>query len=989
MTATLPTQNRNYQPGEIGRGVAAALALLVFVVGTPVALVALAPVYVPAATRTWERVGDLLTSPDDGSLLLAVLGATAWVAWLVFTLSVVVELIAGARRVVAPRLPMIGGVQNTAARLVATAGILLAVSSTLVAHAQPAQASTTITLEHPMNTSSEPVSDPGDGAEPPASQPVAPPADVLPHVTVQRGDTLWSIAEHHLGAGTRYTEIRDLNINRPQPGGGSLIEADWIMPGWQLLLPADATGTEPPSAGASAAPGTVTVLPGDTLWQIAAEHLGAGDRYPEIVDLNRDQVQPDGDTLRDPDLIRPGWVLLLPTDGTVATPTEEEVSAPPPTTAPAELQDDHIPATAQNAIAPSDPDRSERSTGAQDAASMPTAEAHASAPDPSNVADEPDVDPHTDSPATWFLGLTALGAAGLIGEVTRRRHLQQRARRLGESIPMPDLTSPAAHAERTLRSASTPVSIPAITTTLDNLGCRCFDAGRELPRVGALLLDEHTLTLLLLEDDPEPIAPFTAADPHTWVASTADVAAETAIDDPERCAPYPLLVTLGHTEHGTLIVNLEAAGTLTITGDDTIADDILRALVVEAATSDLSGQLCVCLDPADDLAPLASAFEPHRLRLLWADDERATTTTAVAQSLSSQGLEDTLQARGDRQAPDTWLPVTFVERTVAGTGCAPWTGVGLVSRQDSDDRAGWTIEADDRSVAVLRPLDVAFQPQRLRHDQLNDVQALLDTSVPPTPNIAAPRPIFSSKEEIAALRAAHSDTAEPAPAERSFTIGVLGPIEIDGPPSTRRLSPRMTELLVYLALHGPTTGADLDDVLWNGARINAGTRNALIYRARRHVGANVLPLADKDGCYRLGDGATTDWHQFQHALADGEQSDGRSEIDRLRHALDLVRDRPFRGIRGAEYAWADYDIQRMTGAIADTAAVLANLQLRAGNERDALDTALHGMRVAPYSEALQGIALEAARATGGVDEEARLRARFSALLGELDPELSG
>ena len=82
------------------------------------------------------------------------------------------------------------------------------------------------------------------------------PADGLPHVTVQRGDTLWSIAEHHLGAGTRYTEIRDLNINRPQPDGGSLVEADWIMPGWQLLLPADATGTEQPSAGTPAVPAT-------------------------------------------------------------------------------------------------------------------------------------------------------------------------------------------------------------------------------------------------------------------------------------------------------------------------------------------------------------------------------------------------------------------------------------------------------------------------------------------------------------------------------------------------------------------------------------------------------------------------------------------------------------------------------------------------------------------------------------------------------------
>ena len=541
---------------------------------------------------------------------------------------------------------------------------------------------------------------------------------------------------------------------------------------------------------------------------------------------------------------------------------------------PAEPTTGHMPATDQQAFAPSSPERSERSTGAQDPPRSPTAEPRASAPEPGGLANEPNDeadhdDPATESKPTWFLGLTALGAVGLIGELTRRRHLQQRARRLGESIPMPDLISPAAHAERTLRSAATPVSIGAITTTLDNLGCRCFDAGRELPTVGALLLDEHTLTLLLLEDDPVPVAPFAATDARTWVASTADIAAEAAIDDPDKCAPYPLLVTLGHTDHATLIVNLEAAGTLAITGDDTIADDILRALVIEAATSDLSGQLCVCLDPADDLAPIASAFERHRFRVLRAGDERSTTTTAIAQGTHRPRTRG--HPAGTRRSPGTGhVAPRHLHRTNRDRHrtARPWTGAALVSRRVSGDRAGWTIEADDRGDAVLSPLGVAFRPQRLRHDQLVDLQALLDTSVPPTPSIASPRPDLLERRGNRALRQAHGEASEAPTDERSITIRVLGPIEIDGLPSAGTLSPRMTELLVYLALHGPTTGADLDDVLWSGARINAGTRNALIYRTRRNVGADVLPLADKDGRYRLGDGATTDWHEFQRALAD-------------------------------------------------------------------------------------------------------------------------
>lgn len=50
----------------------------------------------------------------------------------------------------------------------------------------------------------------------------------------------------------------------------------------------------------------VTVRDGDSLWSIADEHLGAGDRWPEIYALNRSVVGAD------PDLIRPAERLRLP-----------------------------------------------------------------------------------------------------------------------------------------------------------------------------------------------------------------------------------------------------------------------------------------------------------------------------------------------------------------------------------------------------------------------------------------------------------------------------------------------------------------------------------------------------------------------------------------------------------------------------------------------------------------------------------------------------
>lgn len=46
---------------------------------------------------------------------------------------------------------------------------------------------------------------------------------------------------------------------------------------------------------------------GDTLWKIASDHLGDGNRYPEIFEANREVIQ-------DPDLIFPGQKIRIPKD---------------------------------------------------------------------------------------------------------------------------------------------------------------------------------------------------------------------------------------------------------------------------------------------------------------------------------------------------------------------------------------------------------------------------------------------------------------------------------------------------------------------------------------------------------------------------------------------------------------------------------------------------------------------------------------------------
>jgi nucleoid-associated protein YgaU len=80
------------------------------------------------------------------------------------------------------------------------------------------------------------------------------------------------------------------------------------IPTWQNDIVADIQVTGGPQPGAGAAPAaakTYTVKAGDTLSQIAKEHLGSAGAYMKIFELNRDQ-------LTDPDKIRPGQVLRLP-----------------------------------------------------------------------------------------------------------------------------------------------------------------------------------------------------------------------------------------------------------------------------------------------------------------------------------------------------------------------------------------------------------------------------------------------------------------------------------------------------------------------------------------------------------------------------------------------------------------------------------------------------------------------------------------------------
>ncbi|MCF4120405.1 LysM peptidoglycan-binding domain-containing protein [Antribacter sp. KLBMP9083] len=395
---------------RVARGLGAALALLLLVVGIPVGLWFFGGPIVTGEI-TWDSVLTTLSTPDvTGSVLLGLVKVVGWLAWATFAVAVLIEVVAAARGVRSPRLHGLGLQQRAAAALVG-AVVTMLVSAP---GAGPAFAATaagpTADLASPtsgVSVSAEATQSGGTTTEAAAAIPTtaetpAPPATY----TVKAGDSLWRIAAQTLGDGARFKEIANLNYGVAQPGGGTLDASHWIEPGWVLTLPSDAAevvsssvvtaGTvegEPDELTTSAG-GTHTVVPGDTLWEIAEDELGDGTKYPELYEASKDTVQPGGAHLSDPDLILPGWNITVPG----ATPTAAQTSAPAPE-APAPAQPGESTGESGSAQGEGTVEGGTDAAGeASDAAAAPEAVAEPTAPAAEQPAPEPNPAPAAEAP---------------------------------------------------------------------------------------------------------------------------------------------------------------------------------------------------------------------------------------------------------------------------------------------------------------------------------------------------------------------------------------------------------------------------------------------------------------------------------------------------------------------------------------------------------------------------------------------------------------
>lgn len=1091
---------RRRRGAEIARALVALLVLAALIVGIPALLLVVAPA-LDSPTLSWQAISSALTGPDDGHLLLGALTLLAWGAWAVFAVSVVVETVAMLRGLPTPRLPLVGAPQKLAASLVASAAMLLAApAGTAPGHLPPvpaaaadpaptgSMAATPIPTSAPTNAS--PAPEP-DAATPPqlwadhgVPRTSASSTEVHGHahdhiqgagaarartITVVRGDTLWDLAATHLGDGARFREIARLNYGRPQPDGRTLTDTHWIHPGWVLLLPEQHDAAPGPAHAPKPTPRPATqngrsehrtyvVQRGDTLWDIAAQHLGDPLRYREIYRLNRDRTQPDGQHLDDPRLIQPGWTLRLPARHGADPAPRTAPTTPPRTPEPPRRDEPHgrapaVPAPTTPAVtAPVPAHRTPAPDPERTAAARP-APTGPSAPQTATPAAEAATgDTIKRSWSQLVLGLTALTATGFLAELARRRRRQQQQRRPGQRLPLP--TRDPAAAERLLRSAQIPMTLDTVASALQQMADACRTTGRPLPRLLAVLVGQHQLDIIVdvprgdasADDERTPQAPFTSA-PAAEAPVIDNVALwrlePTALEsapgeDPapstSGIAAYPALVTLGTAGDRMLLLNLEAAGTLELTGDGDAAAAVLRTLGVELATSPLSAASTLIL--TDHMCALADVADPDRVAAV--DDTAAARRAdvrlaTVRRALDADDLPDLHDARSTGSAPDHWAPEVHLGHD-NGIAPAPWSGVVAVTtaRASRDSTTRWTLRFHADGHAVLEPLALHLVASRLSDTDYDSLLALLDAANQPpeyhTEDAPAPAPAetgptaqpdeLDEPEEandveslleqlistaplalrspraavIAALPKPPIEDDEPdlEPDPNAPRILLLGRVDVTGAttPATARRG-RSLELLAYLALHPGASASELDDALWPGQRVTYDMRNSLISRTRTWLGTDrdgrpYLDHSNNSGRgYRLHPAVRTDWHDLLRLARQGLTEDDGDQLDA---ALRLVRGRPFLGVDPASYAWAEADAQTMISTIVDIAHDTATRLMDAGRQTAARSALATGLTVEPASEALSYQAMLLAARTGDRNELQRIGHRLREQLRVIDPD---
>jgi hypothetical protein len=903
-------------PADIAIGALAVVLLAALTIGVPAALVAVIGLPIPKSAPSMS----LLTGQLDVLTILKILSVVVWLAWLQLVWCVIVEIQAAVRNVGVPtRVPLSGGTQSVAHRLVTAALLLFSAAAAL----SPAM-SQVAAPAHPAYSMSAQAQLPGQAG----------------------GAT--SAALHTEASPTAQAAQQTHKIYVVTPPQGRYHES---------------------------------------MWEIAQQHLGDGRRYKEIFELNKDRVQPDGSKLTIASLIRPGWVLQMPSDAsgpgiqTVGQHAEQQASTLETDSGGQEHQLTAAQAGGNGGATTVTSSRSDAGLfGANKAAATQQQSAAAAWP--------------------YELAAASLLAAGVLSALGRNRRQRLWQRAFGRRLVAP--TGDAALAEAALRLGADDPAVQLLDTSLRQLSATMAAQGKTPPTVFAAHLGGEHLDLWVAPADPEPPRPWEPVDGgQVWrlPVAAAPLLDHTALDGGGALAPYPGLVSLGMNDTGRIMVDLEVAhGLIALRGPADTVQSALAALAVELVTNRWSDRMRVTLVGFGEGLELIA---PDRVTVARSLDEALPELERRSEELAGQmsawGLDSVLTGRSMMHNADAWAPHYLImgvqptpeqaERLLAIGRTRNRTALGLVVAGDVPGAAWtWELTADGRLRAGVLGFDLA--PQLLPAAQYAALVALFRGSegdAPLTPPTAADVP------------AAHLQPGAPVMVE----VGLLGPaiVGASGPIEPDRLA-LATELVMYLAAHPAGVHPNvLTGALWPRG-VTPEVRDATIARVRRWLGTDHAGQAnlvtDPDGRLRLGLDVGVDWRVFRGLVAQANQGggDAQTAAAALQQALSLVRGQVLDGRDPGRYTWlaADDFGYEVTALVADTAHSLSALRLAWSDAAGAMDAARAGLRLAFDDEMLWRDLLRGAHATGkdevlrAVVDEVSARAALDEVMSRMAPE---
>ncbi len=267
------------------------------------------------------------------------------------------------------------------------------------------------------------------------------------------------------------------------------------------------------------------------------------------------------------------------------------------------------------------------------------------------------------------------------------------------------------------------------------------------------------------------------------------------------------------------------------------------------------------------------------------------------------------------------------------------------------------------------------------------VKATLDRRLSEEARVAFPS--LTSRSEARDAQAQHERAGDaggaedPGGAGGAVEVAVLGRVEVRGVAGSLARRPKLTELVVFLALHpeGATTSA-WSTALWPHRRVPGQTIANRLSEARRLLGfaPDDRPRLRRNGeLYVLSD-VSSDWARFK------QLSHRDRDVSSWHAALQLVRGRPFEDLPSTLWTAIECTAAEIEHAVTDCALRCGEALLDGGDYEGAAAAAYQGLRAVPWDERLHRLLMLTADATGnraGVD--ATLRHLALALEVDGDP----